>query len=301
MSRYCGEVNPEPILEAANHWRDQALIGGGSVFAAKSLWSLESLDLLDRYFVKRPDPGDAKFLKKLEQQLEPTPPRAKQLAAEMMWLMYLCPSSLTPGHKRQTVQTVWEWSGEPLPSASRWLAEERLTGIGSAGPGFNQNQWRELVFLITLVRRFRTLEAGEQRRLTADGRAFDEWLTQVPDWESRQLRHMLLFLLFPDDFERIFGKNDRKAVVRHYSKLDRREVNRMNAIQLDRELQSIRQQLEAERGTRELDYYVAPLKDEWKSETIAVATESLTAEHVLQAIQEIDRHGIPNEAASSAV
>jgi 5-methylcytosine-specific restriction protein B len=299
MSRYCGELNSKPILEAAGHWRDQALLGEGSVFTTLKLWTVPLLEVLDRYFVQRPDLGDAKFLEKLEQQLAPADPAAKQLAAEMMWLMYLCPSSLTPNHKRQTVQTVWGWSGEPFPSDSQWMAEDRLTGIGSAGPGFNQNQWRELAFLINLVRRFRTLQVSEQQRLTSDGWAFDEWLEQIEDWETRQLRHMLLFLLFPDDFERIFGKNDRKAVVRHFTQRDPKDVNRMNAFQLDRELQAIRKRLEALRGTTELDYYVSPLKDEWKGETIAAATEGLTADHVRLALQEIDRVGTPSDAVST--
>lgn len=299
MSRYCGERDSAPLLEAAQHWLAQALLGEGSVFTAKRLWTLPLLQSLDQYFVQRPDLGDARFLRKLEQQLEPTAPAAKQLVAEMMWLMYLCPSSLTPTHKRQTVHEVWSWSGEPFPSDSQWMADSRLTGIGSAGPGFNQNQWRELVFLINLVRRFRLLPAAEQQTVVNDGWAFDEWLKQIPEWETRQLRHMLLFLLFPDDFERIFGQNDRKAVVRHFTQLPRREVNRMNAFQLDRELQAIRKRLESERGTTELDYYLAPLKDEWKVETIAAAGEGLTSDHVRLALQEIDRDGTPSDAVST--
>lgn len=299
MSRYCGERKCEPILEAAQHWRDQALLGEGSVFSAKKLWTIPLLDALDQYFVQRPDLGDAKFLKKLELQLEPTDPAAKQLVAEMMWLMYLCPSSLTPTHKRQTVQTVWSWSGEPFPLDSQWMTENRLTGIGSAGPGFNQNQWRELVFLINLVRRFRALQPDERIRVANDGWAFDEWLKQIPEWEARQLRHMMLFLLFPDDFERIFGQNDRKAVVRHFTQRDRKEVNRMSAFQLDRELQAIRKRLESEGGTTELDFYLAPLVDEWRGETIAAATEGLTADHVRLALQEIDRDGTPKDAVST--
>lgn len=169
MSRYCGERDSAPLLEAAQHWLAQALLGEGSVFTAKRLWTLPLLQSLDQYFVQRPDLGDARFLRKLEQQLEPTAPAAKQLVAEMMWLMYLCPSSLTPTHKRQTVHEVWSWSGEPFPSDSQWMADSRLTGIGSAGPGFNQNQWRELVFLINLVRRFRLLPAAEQQTVVNDG------------------------------------------------------------------------------------------------------------------------------------
>ncbi|KVL14421.1 MrcB family domain-containing protein [Burkholderia ubonensis] len=299
MSRYCGDDDPKSILEAAIHWRDAALLGNRSVLTSQELWTTSALELLDEHFVKNPDLGDGKFLEKLEHQLAPVESSAKQLVAEMMWLLYLCPSSLTAAHKRKTVQTIWAWSGEPSPTDSRWLDEDVLAGVGSAGPGFNQNQWRELVFVINFLRRFRELSGDDQQALMEDGWAFDEWLRQVPDWEARQFRHMLLFLLFPDDFERIFGQNDRKTIVRHYSKRERRAVNRMDPVQLDRELQAIRKRLEAERGTTQLDYYVPPLKGEWRSETFAAATESVTAEHIRLALQEIDQEGVPKDAEST--
>ncbi|MCL1617842.1 McrB family protein [Ralstonia pseudosolanacearum] len=299
MSRYCGDDDPKPILEAAARWRDAALLANGSILTSKQLWTSSALELLDEYFVRRPDFGDGKFLEKLEQQLAPVEGAVKQLVAEMMWLLYLCPSSLTAAHKRKTVQTIWAWSDEPSPTDSRWLDDDVLAGVGSAGPGFNQNQWRELVFLINFLRHFRELSIDDQRALMEDGWKFDEWLRQVPDWEARQFRHMLLFLLFPDDFERIFGQNDRKTIVRHYSKRERREVNRMDALQLDRELHAIRKRLEVERGTTQLDYYVPPLKGEWRSETFAAATEGVTEEHVRQALKEIDRDGVPEDAESA--
>lgn len=299
MSRYCGDDDPKAILEAAEYWRDSALLGGGSVLTSNRLWISPLLEALHEHFVQRPDIGEGKFLQKLVQQLSSTDGAVKQLVAEMMWLMYLCPSSLTAVHKRKTVQTIWSWSADAAPTDSRWLDDDVLAGVGSAGPGFNQNQWRELAFLINFMRRFRALDSSEQRQLMEDGWKFDEWLKQVPDWEARQLRHMMLYLLFPDDFERVFGQNDRKTIVRHYSKRDRREVNRMDPVQLDRELQSIRKRLEVERGTTQLDYYVLPLKGEWKSDTFAAATETVTAEHVRLALKDIERDGVPPEAEST--
>lgn len=299
MSRYCGDDDPKSILEAAEHWRDVALLANGSVLTSKQLWTPSAFELLDEHFIKRPEIGSGKFLEKLEQQLASVDGATKQLVAEMMWLLYLCPSSLTAAHKLKTVQAVWAWSNEPFPVDSRWLDDDVLAGVGSAGPGFNQNQARELAFLINFLNLFYKLSAHDQRALMEDGWKFNEWLRQVPNWGSRQFRHMLLFLLFPDDFERIFGKNDRRTIAQHYSKRQRREVNRMDAVQLDRELQTIRKRLEIERGTTQLDYYTAPLKGEWRGESFAAATEEVTDEHVRLALEEIDQEGVPEEAEST--
>ena len=299
MSRYCGEKNPAPILNAATHWRDTALTGGGSVFGAEHLWTTEAIDALFQYFVERPDVGNGTFIGKLQEQLAPTNSAAKKLAAEMMWLMYLCPSSLTPTHKRKTVGNIWSWSGVALPDASLWLAEPVLTGIGSAGPGFNQNQWRELAFVVNFMRAFRKLSATESDQLLADPWAFSEWLQSIPESASRQFRHMLLFLLFPDDFERIFAQRDRKAIARAFSGLQSQVANSLSAVDLDRTLRDIRRQVETEYHTTKLDFYLPPLVERWQPVNLAAVAVSITADHVRQALDEIDRDGIPLSAQST--
>ena len=57
MSRYCGEVNSAPILRAAEHWRDVALLEDGSVLSDKPLWTQAGIAALNTYFVGNPDPN----------------------------------------------------------------------------------------------------------------------------------------------------------------------------------------------------------------------------------------------------
>jgi 5-methylcytosine-specific restriction protein B len=299
MSRYCGEIDTAAILSAAAHWREAALLREGSVFIEKRLWTVENLEALDRHFVRNLDEGDRGFLEKLEDQLAPTPPAAKQLAAEMMWLMYLCPSSLTVRHKREVPKTIWSWSSEAFPESTRWLAEEVLTGIGSAGAGFNQNQWRELTFVINLMQAFRRLPVEQSARILANGWNFAEWLRQVPDWRARQFRHMILYLLFPDDFERIFGQQDRRRIASAFSGQSFQAINSLDPLELDRLFRETRKKLESEYRTDKLDYYVTPLKERWKRENVATATEGLTVEHVRRAIGDIASNGVPPNAEST--
>lgn len=299
MSRYCGDVDPTAVLEAARHWREKALIGAESVLTGGPLWTEEALEALDRYYIQRPDEGEGNFLEKLKAQLGPAGADAIQLAAEMMWLLYLCPSSITPPRKRQTIQTIWGWSGALFPADSPFLQDATLAGIGSAGPGFNQNQWRELVFCINVVRSFRQLDAGKQTALLNSAWNFDAWLSGVEDADSRQFRHMLLFMLFPDEFERVFGQTDRRAIALHFSMRDKREVRKLNNLELDRELRAIRTAQEKKWGRVDLDYYVAPLRDEWKVSSLSEVTAGLTPEHVRAALRRIDEEGVPSSAQST--
>lgn len=300
MSRYCAEIDSTPVLAAAAQWRDLALISDGSVFTSEAIWTLPNIETIERHFVQNLDYGEGNFLGKLRSQLAPTAPQVKQLAAEMLWLMLLCPRNTLPPKKRSTILEIWTWSERAWPeSAAHWLSDEVLGGIGSAGPGFNNHRWRELVFLINAVLAFKRLPHDERTRLATDGWAFAEWLGNVPDSAARQLRHMLTYLLFPDDFERVFAKGERREIALALSGLGQKVVNQMSPIELDRTINRVRSELEAKYQTRELDFYRPPLVEQWKPQDFRTATEDLSVDHVLSAIAEIDQGGVPPDAEST--
>jgi 5-methylcytosine-specific restriction protein B len=299
MSRYCGEDNPEPMLLAAEEWRAQALLKNGSVFSGAALWSLGNLQAIDRYYVNNPDEGERPFLDKLKDQLAPASPETQQLAAEMLWVILLCPSNVNADTKQKNIRELWSWSGRPLPHDMPLLSAQVLKGIGGAGQSFNFNRWRELVFFVKLMIGFKKLDEKERTRLIDDAWAFAEWLSSVPEESSRQLRHMLLFLLFPDDFERVFVGTDRREIVLHFSGKNKREVDSLSQIALDRELLSIRKVQESKYDTKELDFYLPPLVNLWKRHGFREITKDIKREHVLKALEEIDRNGIPPDAKST--
>lgn len=60
-----------------------------SVFTDKHLWTLENLDHLPQHFVENPEQGEGSLYTKLEQSAGANPPEVKQLAAEMLWLLFI--------------------------------------------------------------------------------------------------------------------------------------------------------------------------------------------------------------------
>jgi 5-methylcytosine-specific restriction protein B len=188
---------------AGEHWRDTALLGERSIFTGEDVWITANIELLDNVFTQNPDEGDRHFIPKLQDQLKACPVAVKHLAAEFMWLLMLCPSNVSPEKKRENIKTIWDWSEKPFPEKSKWLSDEVLRGIGSGGPGFSNHRPRELAFCLNVLLAFRRLTYSEQASLAKEPWNFAGWLQQVPDAQARQFRHMLLYLLFPDDFERI--------------------------------------------------------------------------------------------------
>lgn len=284
MSRYNPHHDIVAILEAAQDWKRRCLQESKSIFGDSNVWIDSNIDDLKRFFVDNPDEGQGSFIEKLERQLQEADAGVKQLASEMTWFMLLCPSNIGPENKRDTVRFIWSWSGQRFPDDTPYLSDSVLQGIGSAGTAFNTARWRELAYFVRVVEAFRKLGAEQRSIFLQDGWALAEWLDTLPDSESRQLRHMLVYLLFPDTFERIFGGTNRRKVVRAFSGLTGPAVRALRPSQVDRELHKIRSGSEERYQTPSLDFYQEPLKTIWQpadaAEEVAeaAAVESAVAE-----------------------
>lgn len=259
-----------PVLQAAEHWRDRCLRRPGSVFTDRELWTAENLDHLIRHFVENLDEGTGRFLEKLQRQLVPAPAAAKQLAAEMLWVMHLFPSStaMKAGTKRLQVRQVWEWSGQPLPQDELLLGEALEHGVANPGSAFNTGRWRELTFFIRLVRAWWDLTDEDRHRLLADGWDMAAWIDGQEIARRRQLRHILLYLLFPDEFEPIATASHARAIVRAFREHlgeDPSAVDYGRRLDLDREVLRIRRRLEERDRGGEVNFYLPPLREIWDS------------------------------------
>jgi len=264
MSRFCGEHDAEPKINAASQWKEKCLLGNGSVFSESKLWTKENVALLDKYFVNNLDEGEGDFFDKLERQLEETVSDVKKLAAEMLWLMLICPSNIGAETKRAGISRIWGWSGDSLDEKHPLVSNKVLNGIGSSGTSFNTSRWRELVYFIKLTKQLLNVDPSERARLVGNAWDMAEWLGVIPENNSRQLRHMILFLLFPDTFERIFGGTDRRAIVLTCSGKLKTVINKLTPLELDRELYEIREGYAEDFPGENLDFYVSPLKEQWK-------------------------------------
>lgn len=257
----------EPILAAARQWRDRCLINEGSVFADARLWTADHLDDLNRYYVENMQAGSGTFLEKLQVQLAPADPGAKRLAAEMLWVMMLFPNNINRETKRNLVITSWEWSGAPFPRDHSLLDEPLRQGIGSGGRDYNSYGAGEMEFFVILMRDFRSRPRQEQEELLADPWRFGAWLDTIPGAQNRQFRHMLLHLLFPDDYERVSSTRHKTRIDNAFaSVLDGGSDRGASYLDRDRRLLQIRRALQEEYPDRQLDFYYPPLNERWSEE-----------------------------------
>ncbi len=265
MSRQQGA---EAILAAAETWKQQCLLDGGSLFSDESLWTRENFDQLRIHFVDNVDDGPGDFYEKLEQQLAPSSPEAKRLWAEMTWALFLIVShdALGPEAKRDRIRQVWEWSGSNLPDDHWALGDVLAKGVVNPNPAYNINRWRECRFFITtMISWFFHSSKDRESRLT-DPWGFAEWLDAQEYCQGRQFRHAFLFLLFPDEFEPIMSPDHKKEIVKAFSKKWDKALltNSMDSIAWDQALQKVVAKLQVEYPEADVHFYKPPLEAVWR-------------------------------------
>ena len=254
------------IIDAAKRWKNECLLDGGSLFGDERLWTREHFGELQKYFVDRPDDGSDSFEEKLRRQLEPAPPEAQRLWAEMTWVYYLIVSSVKGVTKLDRIRTVWEWSGAALPE-DHWALDDVLDkGMVNPGMAYLNHQWREFRFIITMMLDWCSRSASERESMLNDPWGFAEWIDGQKDGRRRQFRHALLFLLFPDELESIMSLQHKKDIVITFREETGEipDVDRISLIELDKAVLAVRRRLEDEHPGQEIHFYKSPFREVWK-------------------------------------
>lgn len=115
---------------------------------------------------------------------------------------------------------VWGWGNLvclPTCATKPLVSTAFSNGIGSGGQGYNTRRPFEIAFLIELAIAWKKLPQDRQVEVAADPWLFQEIVDSIEDAESKQLRHMLLHLLFPEHFERIASGNHKRRVIKAFS------------------------------------------------------------------------------------
>ena len=263
MSRFKDAVT---ILAAAERWKRRCLLDEKSLFTERSLWTREGFDELSRLYVESIENGlpATSFLDELERTVKPGSPDASCLWSEMTWVYLLIhrPGSMGAAKKRSKIGDIWNWSGRDFPEDHELLNEAVLgAGVAHPGPAYTVHEWREFRFFASGMLRWFSLEADERESLVDRPWKFASWLDAGEFVENRMFRHILLFLLFPDEFEPIStGKDKAKIVLALY---DGNWMELTDAVAIDRGVLSIRRRLEREYA-HEIHFYRSPVKELWQ-------------------------------------
>ena len=277
MSRWIGPT-PEhdhigAVLTSAEAWRERCFMTDGSLFGDEALWTRDNIRELKHRLIDNPREGTGRaFYERHEEQLRSGPPELALLAAEVWWFLFLFRFDGAKGDikwstKSSIVKKMWGWSGTNLSDDTSFLQREVLMGVGETGSTFTAHFRHQLEYLLDTLIRWKEEPRQTDLMKRAGPQHFPErfvaWLDQA-DGDSgrptpqRAMRNVLLYLLFPDNFERIVNIREKEGFVKSFK--DRLPENVQNRIpglapaETDHALYDIRKILETERGT-EIDFY----------------------------------------------
>jgi 5-methylcytosine-specific restriction enzyme B len=286
MARY-SEHDTSKIYQTAEAFRANCLLHDGSLlFDGASVWRSDSLASIHKAFVATPDVSDRSFISKFKDQIGTGSQEVVRLAAELLCVYFLFPSNVGGVRKREVVNEVLAWGGDHL-SETHIVSSAFTHGIGSGGQGYNTRRPFEIAFLIEFAIAWKKLPAEQQTQAAADPWRFEEIVDRVEEAQSRQLRHMLLHLMFPDQFERIASGTHKRRIVTAFSGL----ITEENQDE-DRQILAIRRELEKLLPNRKLDFYWSPLVEAWYDDSEGSSTEGAPLE-IIRYKKQIVLYGPP--------
>lgn len=250
--------NAAQVFDAADKFKQRCLLDQASLFLDdQTLWTPEHFKSLIDNYVNRPDTGDRGFYEKLADQLATCEPLDVALMAEVFWIVQLGPTNLKAPTKIKTVERIWNMKPvAAYPTSSPFLQIPVLSGLGSAGPGYNNYLPMEVTFAVEAFAAFVAKPRHERESLLSDAQGFANWLDSIPSGKGRQLYHTLCHVLFPDAFERIFSQGNKFQVARAHNVWTPALGESRPA--MDAALLELRKRLEL-RHPGAVDYYVPPV------------------------------------------
>jgi 5-methylcytosine-specific restriction enzyme B len=287
------EHDPARIFAAAVEWRDQCLVAGKSLlWPGRDVWNDANLQRFKACFIDRLDPSkDKNFEEKFKVQLAPESEDVTRFACELLFVYFLFPSSVGRPRKTELIHEVASWKNIAIDvKNARFDCFD--SGIGDPGLVYNTGRPNELTYLARFALAVAAMPVAERQTLLQDHARTRKVLDDLADAHREQfgrppqLRHILLYLLFPDDYERIASEGHKARICEAFGEV----IDGNRPEDIDDYLIAIRRKLAEFLPGKDLDFYVKPLRSCWYTDD---ESETLGALQALDIKKQIVLYGPP--------
>jgi 5-methylcytosine-specific restriction protein B len=243
-------------------WRERCLIEDGSLLREEELWTADRLRRIYTNVVDSPLADARSFMEKLKAQMAGDR-ELTLLASEALIVYYLFASvsAVSVNTKRRRVNEVLGWVGEQLPKdSSAWRALGDR-GIGHPGQFFLLRPDAQLGFIVDFSARLKDHAVDERRAILDDPVRLREFADEHESEGTGTMRHIVLYLLHPEHYERISSSDHKHSIATTFAGL----LPDGEIEDVDEQLLRIRLELSKLIGkpSAELDFYRPPLLGTW--------------------------------------
>jgi hypothetical protein len=260
----------QPLYDAFHLFQERCLQQDRSlIWPDQPIWTITNLQRWKTQVIDSPIlKGELNFTEKLEQQLVGAPPILWGLAADMHYVYYLPSANIKLSTRLLNIGQAAKKAGLSIPSDQDpiWAAHKK--GFTTTAQKYHF-RYAQLHLLAAFALRLK--EQGNVAQTLADPplvqSMLDEILESIPGKSNRayDLRHAILYLMFPDQYERIISTTHKEKIVGRY-------INLVSNPQtdLDSRLLQIRQSLASTQSKgKSFDFY-EDLKQDWNPDEVEV-------------------------------
>jgi DNA polymerase III delta prime subunit len=250
------------VYEAAHDFVQRCLLGNTSLlWPERTAWTATNVAEVKRRMVDSPDIGGGSYEEKLYKQMSGASAEQWIILADATYLYYLPSISFKLETKQQQVD--WARSQAALPPLPDRVWDAQQSGFVRTGLLYHKKV-SQIWFILLLAHHLKQ-ERNASAILADPGRlqaTLDGILDTITNPRSRaaDMRHALLFMLFPQHYERIISTRDKDTIIRTFGV----ELSQPLPDDRDGALLAIRQELSQKYG-EQYDYYQEPVKSLWKA------------------------------------
>lgn len=264
----------QPLYDAFGLFQQRCLQEDRSLlWPDQPIWTKANLQRWETQVIESPNlEGELSFSEKLEQQLDGAPPILWSMAADMHYVYYLPSANIKLSTRLRNIGWAAQKGGLSLPPEQDpiWMAHKR--GYTTTAQKYHY-RYAQLHLLAAFALHLK--EQGNVAQTLANPSQvqsiLDEILENIPGKSNRayDLRHAILYLMFPDQYERIISTTHKEKIVSRY-------INHVSNPQtdLDTRLLQIRQSLASSQPKgQNFDFY-EDLKQDWNPDEIETPPQS---------------------------
>jgi MoxR-like ATPase len=258
----------QPLYDAFHLFQERCLQQDRSlIWPDQPIWTIANLQRWKTQVIDSPNlEGELNFNEKLEQQLVGAPPILWGLAADLHYVYYLPSANITLATRLRNIGWAAQKSGLTLPPENDPIWAAQKNGFTRTTQKYHF-RYAQLHLLAAFALRLK--EQGNAEQILTDSTQvqsmLDEILEGIPAKGDRayDLRHAILYLMFPSQYERIISTTHKEKIVSRYIKY----VSDPHT-DLDTRLHQIREGLAGTQPSgQNFDFY-RDLKQEWNPDEL---------------------------------
>lgn len=256
----------ESLYDTINTFLKNCLISDNSLlWPNKKYWALDVLRSLKRHMIDAPEYGsDLTFEEKLEKQLSEASEAEWAMICDIYYVYFLPSSSMTMNKIRKDIGWAASKAGIILPDVSDPIWNAQTKGFTRTAIKYHikYSQFWFIILFALYVKEHDSPESVIQKPAIMR-QTMDMVLDNIENRVDRayDMRHALLYMIFPDQFERIISTRDKQQILDTYGN----QVKDSLPADLDDSLLLIRAELgkKYDKSDRKFDFYM-DLKNEWR-------------------------------------